>query len=253
MKKWWEIQGRKPSGPDDVLLGHTLALTLGKKAGDRLVVNGRPFKVAGVLTEIGGQEDNLILADLHTTQTILDEPGKISLIEVSALCTTCPIDEITRQINGVLPNAQATALKQAVKAREETVTRLERFSLAVAVVVVLIGMLVVFTTMMSSVNERTREIGIFRAIGFRKAHVIQVILTESLVISLVGGLLGYLAGMLGARLVAPVIAQVAVTIKWNPMLGAVAIGAAVAVGLAASAYPAYRAAQLDPAEALRFI
>jgi putative ABC transport system permease protein len=253
MKKWWEIKGMRPAGPDDVLLGHTLALTLKKQAGDTLVANGKTFKVAGVLAEIGGQEDNLILADLHTTQILLKEPGKISLLEVSALCTTCPIDEITKQINGALPTAKATALKQAVKAREDTVNRLQRFSLAVGVVVMLIGMLVVFTTMMSSVNERTREIGIFRAIGFRKRHVIQVILTESFVISLVGGLLGYFVGMLSARLVAPVVAQVDVAIKWNPILGLVAIGAAVVVGLVASAYPAYRAAQLDPAEALRFI
>jgi putative ABC transport system permease protein len=230
-----------------------LATKLGKKAGDALVIDGEKHLVAGVIKELGSQEDNLIFGDLTMTQTMLKQPGKISLLEVSALCNTCPIEEIAKQIGGVLPTAKATALKQAVKARQDTVDRLNRFSIAVGAVVILIGMLVVLTTMMSSVNERTREIGIFRAIGFRKAHIIRIILFESLVISVIGGVLGYIIGVLAAKATAPMIAGVEVTVKWNPLLGVLAVAVAVVVGLIASAYPAYRAAKLDPAEALRFI
>lgn len=253
MKKWWDVTGRKPIHRDEVLLGAVLAQKLRKQPGDKLALNGRLFRVAGVLHELGGQEDGLVFGDLKAAQGLLKQPGRLSLIEVSALCNTCPIDEIVAQINRTLPTAKAVALKQAVRNREETVSRLNRFSVAVGAVVVLIGTLVVLTTMMSSVNERTREIGIFRAVGFRRRHIIRLILLESLVISLTGGMLGYVAGVLVARLAAPLMAGGEVAVAWDPLLGVAAVTASAVVGLLASAYPAYRAAQLDPAEALRFI
>lgn len=107
--------------------------------------------------------------------------------------------------------------------------------------------------MMSAVNERTREIGIFRAIGFRKSHVIGIILMEAGFISIIGGLLGYLAGMAGARVAAPVIAKMEVTVPWDIQTGLMAMGVAVIMGLAAGLLPAFRAARQDPVEALRFI
>jgi putative ABC transport system permease protein len=253
MKKWWDVTGRKPSHEDEVILGAMLAQKLGKQPGDGLTLNGQLFRVAGVLHELGGQEDKLVFGDLKTAQRLLKQPDRLSLIEVSALCNTCPIEEIVAQINQALPTAKAVAVMQAVRNREETVNRLDRFSVAVGAVVVLIGTLVVLTTMMSSVNERTREIGIFRAVGFRQRHIIRLVLLEALVISLAGGLLGYVAGVLVARLTAPLMAGGAVTVGWNPLLGLAAVTASAVVGLLASAYPAYRAAQLDPAEALRFI
>ncbi|MGE5553990.1 MAG: ABC transporter permease [Betaproteobacteria bacterium] len=253
MKKWWEVTGSRPAQPNEVILGATLAQKLGKRPGDGLTLNGESFRVSGVLHELGGQEDGLVFGDLKVAQRLLRQPDRISLIEVSALCSTCPIEEIVAQINGALPTARAVALKQAVRNREETVNRLNRFSVAVGAVVLLIGTLVVLTTMMSSVNERTREIGIFRAVGFRRRHIVRLILMESLVISLSGGIFGYIAGILVARLAAPLMAGGQVPIGWNPLLGLAAVASAAVVGLAASAYPAHRAAQLDPAEALRFI
>ena len=152
-----------------------------------------------------------------------------------------------------MPDARITALAQAVRGRQQTVDQLTSFSVAVSAVVLLIGALVVLTTMMSSVNERTREIGIFRAIGFRRSHVARVILTEAFVVSLLGGILGWLIGMLASQALGPAVAQLSVPVRWDPLLAAGAVGLSIAVGMAASAYPAMRAANLDPAEALRFI
>ena len=121
--------------------------------------------------------------------------------------------------------------------------------------VLLIGALIVLTTMMSSVNERTREIGIFRAIGFRRSHVARVILTGGLR-GQPGwaGVLGWLIGMLASQaLGAAPGADRPCPSAWDPLLAAGAVGLSIAVGMAASAYPAMRAANLDPAEALRFI
>jgi putative ABC transport system permease protein len=253
IKKWWRIVGQEPVEANDILLGYMAAAKLGVMPGSTLRLGGQTMNVVGTLEETGGQEDSLIIADLTTAQAILGKPNAISLIEVSALCKACPVEEIVKQISGVLPDARISALAQAVRGRQQTVDQLTSFSVAVSAVVLLIGALVVLTTMMSSVNERTREIGIFRAIGFRRSHVARVILTEAFVVSLLGGVLGWLIGMLASQALGPAVAQLSVPVHWDPLLAAGAIGLSIAVGMAASAYPAMRAANLDPAEALRFI
>ncbi|GAW93755.1 ABC transporter permease [Calderihabitans maritimus] len=253
LKKWWTYEGDKPYRADDLLLGSRVARKLGKKPGDKVVINAQEFKVTAVLKEQGTEEDDLIFMNLLTAQTLLGKEGELSFIEVAAYCTTCPIEEIARQIREKLPHAQVNILAEAVKARQEVIDRFTYFSYAVSAVVVLIGMLVVMVTMMSSVSERTREIGIFRAMGYRKSHIFEIVLTEAMIVGLLGGVSGYLLGILSARSLAPAIAQMQVQIPWNLLAGGVIILAAAALGVLASLYPALKAAKLDPAEALRFI
>ncbi len=117
------------------------------------------------------------------------------MAEVAALCNACPIDEMVRQISGALPGAEVKAIQQVVKGRMETLHRFGAVSIGMSVVVILVGSLVVLTTMMSSVRERREEIGIFRAMGFRKRHVMEIIFTEAAFISVPAGMVGYLAGI----------------------------------------------------------
>ena len=155
IKKWWRIVGQEPAAANDILLGYRAAAKLGVMPGSTLRLGGQTMNVVGTLEETCGQEDSLIIADLTTTQAILGKPNAISLIEVSALCKACPVEEIVAQIAGVLPDARISALAQAVRGRQQTVDQLTSFSVAVSAVVLLIGALIVLTTMMSSVNERT--------------------------------------------------------------------------------------------------
>jgi putative ABC transport system permease protein len=183
----------------------------------------------------------------------LGKEGKLSLIEISALCNTCPIEEIVAQISEKLPNAKVSAVKQSVKSKMHTVDQFASFSLGISALVVFIGALIVLTTMMSSVSERTREIGIFRAIGFRKSHIMRVILLEVLIVGIIGGVAGYLTGFLGAWLIAPRMAELSVPVVWNPYLAVYAVLLAIVISQLASLYPAIKASKLDPVKALRFI
>ena len=148
-------------------------------------------------------------------------------------------------------NIRVTGLRQAVTLRMETVGQLSRFAWALSGIVLVIGGMVVLTTMLGAVVERKSEIGVFRAMGFRQSHIVQIILVEAAVVSLLGGILGWLVGMGVATLLAPSVAQVSVAVAWDPLLAIGAIGAAIAVGLLSSIYPAIRAARLDPNTALR--
>ncbi len=251
LKQWWHLDGAEPDGAYDALAGVRLAQLLNLHPGGTVNLNGQTFRVVGILAENGTQDDDILFIDLAAAQQVMNKPGSISLVEVAALCTACPIEEMVRQIGEVLPQARVTALRQAVTLRMNTVRQLERFALAVAAVVTAIGGMVVLTTMLGSVSERRQEIGLFRAMGFRQRHVMQIILSEAALVSLVGGALGWLAGMGAAMLLTPYLANVTVPVQWNPWVALGAAGSALVIGLGASIYPAIYAARLDPTIALR--
>jgi putative ABC transport system permease protein len=251
LKQWWRVNGEEPAAPDEALAGQQLAQALALHPGTSVEINGRLFRVAGVLAENGSQDDDILFIDLAAAQQVMGKPGKVSLVEAAALCTACPIEEMVAQIADVLPQARVTALRQAVTLRMETVRQLSSFALAVSSVVVVIGALVVLTTMLGAVAERRQEIGLFRALGFRQRHVIQIILGEAAVVTLAGGALGWLLGMAIAVALTPRFVGVTTPVPWNLWLALGAMGGAVLVGLAASAYPAIHAARLDPTTALR--
>jgi len=253
LKPWWDYQGNTPRGVMDVLLGADTARILGLVPGDPLVIAGEEFRVTGVLHPQGSEEDGLIFMQLLAVQRLAGLEDKLSLIEVAAYCTTCPIEEIVADINDMIHYAQATALGEAVQARAQIVDGFTNFTYAVAAVVFFIGSMLVLVTMIGSVKERTREIGIFRALGFRQSSIMEIFLTEALVLGVIGGILGYGSGILAAKILAPIIAGIEVAVEPNPILGGSTIILAIVLSLLASAYPAVKAAKLDPVEAMRHI
>ena len=283
MKRWWQVVGRVPAAADELLVGYDAARALGlieqsedglvaskmrepdmpgmnhdqpvelfTIARDRLHIAGRDHRVAGVLVQTGGREDGMIFGSLGHVQSMLGKPDQLSLIEVSALCQNCPIEDIVAQISEKLPHARVSAVQQSVRARTETVERLTRFSAAVSAVVLAIGSLMIFTTMMGSVVERTKEIGVMRAIGFRRAHIIKGLMIEVAVISAAGGVLGWLAGIGASWAVLPYFAEGA-GFRISPLLALASIAAALVIGAVSSFYPATRAARLDPSESVRYV
>ena len=251
LKQWWDIEGEEPDAPDEALAGLRLARTLRLQPGQALEINGHAFRLTGILAENGSQDDDILFIDLGAAQQVMNKPESVSLVEVAALCTECPVEDMVDQISDVLPQARVTALRQAVTLRMETVGQLSRFSMAVSAVVVTIGALVVLTTMLGAVTERRQEIGLFRALGFRQRHVMYIILGEAALVSLLGGVLGWLLGMGTAILLAPRLAGTTMGVSWDPWLALGAVGGALLVGLLASLYPARSAARMDPTAALR--
>jgi putative ABC transport system permease protein len=252
LKKWWKIHGTIPKSEDEVLLGNEVAVKLFKSTNDTLTVSGKKVKITAVLDETGSQDDYVIFGDLTFVQSLIKKPGALSLIEVSAFCNTCPIEEIVRQIAKELPHAKVTAIKQTLQTKMEALDHFRKFSIGISIIVLLIGGLIVFTNMMASVNERKREIGIFRAIGFRKSHVIRIIFLEALIIGLISGIMGYLLGLGGSQLIGPIITGLkGGKIHVDPVLAIGVIFLSAIIGILSSAYPALHASKMDPTEALR--
>ena len=253
LKPWWKISGRTPD-EKGLLLGSQAAEVLGLESGDQLDIRGNELVVTGVLEPTGSQDDHLVFARLATAQSVLGKTGKISMAEVAALCQNCPIESMVEQISNVLPGARVMGIQQVVKGRMETLSHFQKLSLGLSAIVIFVGSLVVLVTMMGSVRERTREIGIFRAIGFRRGHVISIVLLEAGIISAMAGILGYLAGTGATRLIVPFFTESSgVAVPFDPLFAGGVFLLSIMLGLAASAYPALLAARLDPNEALRYL
>ncbi len=251
LKRWWQIDGRPLAADHELVAGSAVAKRLNLGMGDTVSVGSRSFTVTGLLGETGSQDDEVLIASLPAAQGLLGKEGEVSLVEVAALCGDCPVGDMVDQIAAALPGAKVSAIQQVVSARLHALDQFQAFSLGVAAVVILVGALVVFVTMMGSVNERTREIGIFRALGFRRGHVVGLILMEASAVSLLAGGLGYLAGMGTTRLILPFLADSHPHLTWSPLLAGGALLLALSVGTLASLYPALHASRMDPTEALR--
>jgi len=251
LKPWWQMNGRVPDG-NGVILGAEAARILNLNVEDRFKIKDRRFSVSGILKPTGSQDDQLVFTQLATAQSLFDKGGRVSMAEVAALCQDCPIEAMVKQISDALPSAKVMAIQQVVKGRMETLGHFKKFSYGISGLILLIGSLVVLVTMMGSVRERTDEIGIFRAIGFRKHHIMQIVFLEAAIVSGLAGIVGYLLGW-GVTKVAVrfFIEGHSGSVPFNFELAAGAFILALLIGLVSSAYPAIIAARLDPNEALR--
>jgi putative ABC transport system permease protein len=253
LKKWWRVaQGVSPQESGEALIGKDAAARLKITAGDSIALSGGKLRVSGVLDSTGSQDDGLIFADIKWVQTHFRKGNAVSLIELSALCSGCPIEDIVKQVNSVLPGARAVAVKETVELKMQAMHYFHKFSLGISALLLIVAGMIIFFAMTASVKERVQEIGLFRAIGFRTSHIIRVLLAEAFIVSLFAGIAGYLVGIISPRFVAPyLMSAYNLTFEFDPMQAAAAVASSVIVGLLASIYPAVRAGQLDPVEALK--
>ncbi|MBF0528510.1 MAG: ABC transporter permease [Deltaproteobacteria bacterium] len=252
LKPWWQIEGKEPQA-GQVLIGAKAAEVLGLKIGGKAILKNRELTVSGVLASTGSQDDDLLFVRLSEAQDILEQPGRISMAEVAALCIGCPIEEMVRQISEAMPQASVMAIMSVVKGRLETLDMFRKTSTGASVLMALVGGLVVLVTMMGTVRDRTVEIGILRAIGYRRRHVMTIILLETAIVSATAGLLGWLIGLGVAGISLPILAETQghVTLNIQPWVAGMAMALSMCLGLLAGYYPASMAARMDPAVALR--
>jgi putative ABC transport system permease protein len=248
------LEGRSLRRGDDkvVLLGRVLALNLGKKVGDTLDVSGETFRVVGTFESDSLFENGALVMPLKTLQKMMGREGQATGLVITAKSSDPAfVDALRRRIEAAVPGVAATPARDYVVA--DTQLRLARaMAWATAVVAMILGAVGMLNTMLMSIFERTREIGLLRAVGWRRRRVLALVLGEALAIALAGTMLGGVLAAVGLR---------ALTLWPNargfidPNIPPGVLGVALAMGVGLSLlgglYPAVRAAALDPTEALR--
>ncbi|MEU8923516.1 ABC transporter permease [Kitasatospora sp. NPDC048545] len=228
--------------------------------GKQIVLGGTPFTVVGVLQAKGGSgftdPDDVVIAPLPTVQNAFTGFGAVNQILVqaaSADTTTAAQSEITRVLlaaHAISDPSKAdfriTNQASLLTARESTTKTFTVLLGAVAAISLLVGGIGITNIMLVTVTERTREIGIRKALGAPRAVILGQFLTESTLLSVIGAGLGVAAGMVGSHFSIVGIKPVVIP---ESVLGA--FGIAVAIGLFFGSYPANRAASLRPIDALR--
>ena len=229
--------------------------------GENMKVNGINFEVVGVLASKGSNgttnEDDVVMSPITTVQDSLSGYGPISSITVEATSPST-LNDAESEISQVIEERHKikdtsepgfTVLNQGslLEASSSTSGVFTTLLGEVAAISLLVGGIGVMNIMLVSVTERTREIGIRKAIGARRSDILTQFLTEALLVSLIGGLTGVVVGVVGSQFkIAGVQPEVA---TYSIFL---AFGAAALSGLFFGTYPAARAATLKPIEALRF-
>jgi putative ABC transport system permease protein len=246
------VEGSLPKSPDDLVLGASVARTLSVGVGDTLVVERHPFTVSGIYESDGQFEANGAYASLETLRTVARKPGVLTVVYVrggEGVATDVLKERVEAASDRLVTISDADEYAQV----DQGIRILDAANTAISLLAVALGAIGVMNTMIMSVFERTREIGILRAVGWKGSRVVRMVLGESLMLCLIAAVVGTALGLLATRAVTLVPAVSAFLEPRYPLeIFVRALGVAVGVALVGALYPAFRAVRLSPMEALRY-
>jgi len=157
---------------------------------------------------------------------------------------------IADDINQNIPGLRAVAVKQIAASEMGLTEKVNSLMLALAGITMAVGLFGVVNTMMASVHERVKDIGIMRAVGASRGQIIKVFIYEAIIIGIIGGIFGYAAGTLLAYAIGPVIFE-GVVISFVPQYLPLALALAAFIAIAATVYPAFSAGRIRVADSFR--
>jgi putative ABC transport system permease protein len=256
-----KITGEKLKNDNQVLVGAAASKKLNKKIGDKIKIKGAEFTVAGLFQSQTVLEDGGVIIALPKLQSLRKMPGKITMLNIGVRSSNAKgreykafKDEVAaaqKLVQQAVPEIEVKNVDEFVE--ENTAISIAlNFTWAISVVAFIIAVMGITNTMMTSILERSQEIGILIAMGWRKHRIMALIILESLVLGLMGGLFGILLGygLMKLFTYTPQLGDV-IQIFYDTGLMLKVIAGSIVLGLVAGLYPAIRAISLNPLEVLR--
>ena len=257
LKTWWKLNGKFLEKPNDVILGHDVTLIELSNIGDQIYMpeKDKTLDVVGVLQPTGNEDDGFFYVPLATAQAMFDQPDKLTGISIR-LKNPDDAPVVAAQL-GQIKGAEVITMGELLGTMMTLMGSAKSLLLSIVMIIIIISALGVLNTVLMSVFERTREIGVMRATGASQAHIFGLVWLETLMLSLLGGIGGLGLALVGARALESLVkrflplAPKGSVIALEPgsflLIMAFVLGIAVVAGF----YPALRAARAKPIEALR--
>ncbi len=251
IRTWWQVKtGVYLKDGNEILAGASAARILQLNIGDKVMYKDSELTITGILDETGSGEDYQLFVPLKPLQTASGKEGVISSIDIRALCKACPVEIIADSLNESIPGIRAVAVKKVAQTEMGMLDRINKLMLALAGITLLVGCFGVANTMMTSVHERIKDIGIMRAVGASQGQIIKIFLQEAVVVGVLGGIFGYVGGSLLAYGIGPLIFEGA-SVRFIIFYLPVSLLTAILVSIVATAYPAFQATRIRVADSFR--
>lgn len=221
--------------------------------GKTFTMSGHTFTIVGLLTESGSSTDSQILIPLTTAQRISDSTSISNCyVQASSTNTVSLAQSLTEQLmlslTGDEDSYDVYNMSEILDTMDDVMSTLSLMLGGIAAISLLVGGIGIMNIMLVSVAERTREIGIRKAIGARRSHIMMQFLIEACVLSILGGLIGLGLSALGLQIFAA-IADMTISLEWRAALGSLLF--CVIIGVAFGSYPAAKASKMTPIDALQ--
>ena len=243
--------GQQLTSNHQIILGRVVAEANQKQVGETMDVSGQRFKIVGIFESGVGWEDMSAVITLRDAQAFAGRPRKVSMLMVD-LADPRETTALVEEINQRFPQVHAAAGGEFVEQMPD-MENADGMLNGISFLALIVGGLGVLNTMLMSILERTREIGVLRALGWGRREILGMILREASLLGLLGGAASVLIGILLAYLltIAPLVGD-ALRPEWTLGVFIRAITIAVLLGLFGGLLPAYRATRMQPVEALRY-
>ena len=236
----------------ELVIGKVSSERLNKTVNDTLKVNGEEYKITGIFESGDANQDRGGYANLENVQDLLDDEGNISMIYVK-VDSGVDVDKITQTIDDKYGDNITTVTSISdIETIAHALDMVNSASLAISLLAIVIGGIGIINTMIMSVYERTREIGVLKAVGWKGRRILGMILGESIVLTITAGIIGSIIGVIGIELLVYLEVLGGMTPVYTINIFIQAFAVAIVVGLIGGFYPAWRASRLPPTEALRY-
>lgn len=246
------VEGRMPQDSKEqaVVLGTLAAESLKKKPGDSVTIDTEDFKVVGIVDAKAFVENGSIFVEMSHVQRVMQKEHRANFVNIR-LAKGADEQEVLQQLRKQLTGYHVDAARE-VTASNDAIKTFEAMNWGTSAIALLVGAFGVMNTMFMSVFERTREIGILIALGWRRARILRMIVFESVALCTGAGVLGVIFGivLLKVLVLTPYMSG-----KLEPYIGAdylgLAMGLAMSVGLLSGLFPAWQCTKINPSMALR--